>query len=516
MASVEPTHAKTRSRRSTDRRGSGRARRSPRKPEAPELPPVSIPQPDYEWLSAQDSSLLMFERRTTHMHVAAIGVFEVGPLRDADGSVDAARIARYVESRLETIPRYREKLAYTPLQKHPIWVDDEHFDLDYHVRHTALPHPGSQQDLKRLTGRILSQPLDRDRPLWEMWIIEGLEGGHFALLTKVHHCMVDGASGVNLMNLLFRPDPDDSIPAAEAWFPRPRPALWRLALDEVLERARGPWSIGRDLVDSLLDPEATLQAVRDRTTSVGEALRAGFRLPSESALNQPIGPHRRVEWRSYDLADFKDLRRRLDGTINDVVLTVVAGAMRLFLTRRREDLDAIDYRVVIPVNMRSDSGDPEAANRVSAFFMSLPVGDPDPVARFRAVQAETARMKTSRAADGIDFFTRLVDRSGSMLLTGLGVRLAARVQPYNQIVSNVPGPQFPLYVLGARLLSLTPLPPLFERQGIGTAVMSYDGRVCWGIVADRDAVPDVGALADDVDAALDELREAARERPPRD
>jgi WS/DGAT/MGAT family acyltransferase len=455
----------------------------------------------------------MFEHRTAHMHVAAIGVFEVGPLRTEAGGLDARRIARYVESRLEKIPRYRQKLAFTPLQKHPVWVDDDHFDLDYHVRHTALPRPGTEEDLKRLAGRILSQPLDRDRPLWEMWIIEGLEGNRFALLTKVHHCMVDGAAGVSLMTLLFRRDPDDTIPPAEAWFPRRRPSLWRLAVDEVAERVRGPVSIGRDLFGSLLDPKTALRAARERSTSVGEALRAGLHLPSESMLNRPIGPHRRAEWRTYDLADIKDLRRRLGGTVNDVVLTVVTGAVRRFLSRRDEDLDTADYRVVIPVNMRSESGDPQAANRVSAFFMSLPVSEPDPIARFEAVRAETARMKTSRAADGIDFFTQLVDRSGSRLLTELGVRLAARVQPYNQIVSNVPGPQYPLYVLGARLLSLTPLPPLFERQGMGTAVMSYDGRICWGIVADRDVVPDLGTLADDVDGALAELREAAPARP---
>ncbi len=491
-----------------------RSRKPPASPE-PAPTPESVPQLDYERLSTQDSSLLMFEHRTTHMHVAAIGVFEVGPLRNEAGGLDARRIAQYVESRLGTIPRYRQKLAFTPLQRHPVWVDDEHFDLDYHVRHTALPRPGTEADLKRLVGRILSQPLDRDRPLWEMWIIEGLEGDCFALLTKVHHCMVDGASGVTLMTLLFRTDPDASIPPTEAWFPRPQPSFWQLAADEVADLASGPLSIGLDLVGSLLDPQATLRAARERATSVGEALRAGFHLPSGSALNQPIGPHRRVEWRIYDLDDFKRLRRRLGGTVNDVVLTVVTGAVRRFLERRGEDLEAIDYRVVIPVNMRSESGDPEAANRVSAFFMTLPVGEPDPVARFDAVRAETARMKTSHAAEGIDFFTQLIDRTGSTLLTELGVRLAARVQPYNQIVSNVPGPQYPLYVLGARLLSLAPLPPLFERQAMGTAVMSYDDRICWGIVADRDTVPDLGALADDVDAALAELREAAPEEPGR-
>jgi diacylglycerol O-acyltransferase len=477
------------------------------------VPTEPEPSSDYERLSTQDSSFVMFEQRATHMHVAALGIFEVGRLRSESGGLDAARIAHYVESRLGAIPRYRQKLVFTPLQGHPVWVDDEHFDLDYHVRHTALPRPGTEEDLKRLVGRVLSQPLDRDRPLWEMWIIEGLEGDRFAILTKVHHCMVDGASGVGLLTLLFRADPDDSVPPIEAWFPRPQPSSLRLAADELAQRAKGPISLWRDVRSALLQPEATWQKARERATSVGEALRAGFHLPSESALNRPIGPHRRVEWRVLDLAEIKELRRRLGGTVNDVVLTLVAGALRRFLTRRHEDLLASDYRVVIPVNMRADPDAPATANRVSGFFLSLPVNEPDPVARFEKVRAETQRMKSSRAADGIDFFTQLVDRSGSTLLTRLGVRLAARVQPYNQIVSNVPGPQYPLYVLGARLLCLTPLPPLFERQGLGTAVMSYDGRVCWGIVADRDVVPDVGMFARDVDAALEELREAAPPLP---
>jgi WS/DGAT/MGAT family acyltransferase len=465
--------------------------------------------PKYERLSAQDSSFVMFEQRATHMHVAALGIFESEPLRSSAGGIDAARITRYVESRLASLPHYRQKLAFAPVSGHAVWVDDEHFDLDYHVRHAALARPGTEEELKRLVGRVLSQPLDRDRPLWEIWIVEGLEGGRFALLSKVHHCMVDGASGVSLLTLLFRTDRSEEIPPTEAWFPHARPSKLRLTFDEAVAGARAPFALWRELGDAMRTPVRTLQTVRDRAVSVAEALRAGFHLPSESALDRPIGPHRRVEWRVFDLAELKEIKTRLGGTVNDVVLTLVSGALRRFLARRHEDLETLDYRVVIPVNMRSASGDPGVANRVSAFFLSLPVGEVDPVARLEAVRRETQRQKTSRAADGIDFFTQLVERSGSTWLTELGVRFAARVQPYNQTVSNVPGPQYPLYVLGARLLELYPLPPLFERQGLGTAVMSYDGRVCWGLVADRDVVPDLGALARDLEEALVELRAAA-------
>ncbi len=478
------------------------------------------PAPFFERLSAQDSSFVMFEQRATHMHVAGLAIVAVGPLRSAAGGVDAARFGRYIAARLDELPHYRQKLAFAPISGHPVWVDDDHFDLAYHVRHAALPRPGSEVDLKRLAGRVLSQPLDRDRPLWEIWLIEGLEGDRFALLVKVHHCMVDGAAGVGVLRLLFRPDEDDSIPPTADWSPRASPSQLALAVGEAIARAKAPVGALRDLRDALREPRRTLEWALDRAESVAEALRAGFHLPTTTALDRAIGPHRRAEWRVFDLAEVKALRSELGGTVNDVVLTVVAGAMRRFLERRGEKLAGLDYRVVIPVDMRTPSDDPGIANRASAFFISLPVAVGDPLARFAAVHAETTRMKTSRAADGIDFFTRLVERSGATWLTELGVRLAARVQPYNQTVSNVPGPQFPLFVLGARLLELYPLPPLFERQGLGTAVMSYDGRLCWGMVADRDLVPDLGELARDVDAAFQELRDAAaagaaKASPPR-
>jgi WS/DGAT/MGAT family acyltransferase len=290
-------------------------------------------------------------------------------------------------------------------------------------------------------------------------------------------------------------------------------------LDEAIDRASLPLALARSAVGALRTPGPTLRGARERMTSVWEALSTALRLPSATALERPIGPHRRVEWRVFDLAQIKALGRQLGGKVNDVVLAMVAGAMRRFLERRGEPLDTIDYRVVVPVNMRSPSGEPWVANRDSAFFLSLPVSESKPLARFEAVRSETARLKSSHAADGIDFLGQLVDRIGSTWLTGVFATIALRVQPYNQIVSNVPGPQFPLYVLGARLLELYPMPPLFERQGLGTAVMSYDGRLCWCILADRDVVADLGLLARDVDAAFRELRGAAqrssRSRPGR-
>lgn len=469
----------------------------------------------HERLTTQDRSFVLFEQRATHMHVGALAILEAGPLRAASGGIDAERIARYVEARLGGLPHYRHKLAFAPLSAHPSWVDDEHFDLDYHVRHTALPGAAGETELKALAARILSQPLDRDRPLWEMWVIERLAGDRFALLMKVHHCMVDGASGMTLLGHLLRAEPSEEIPPAEAWFPRPPPHPARLLVDELAERARVPSRAWRELLAAARDPQAALGAARARAGAVVEALRSGLHLPSDTSLNRPIGPHRRVEWRRFELAELKEIRKRLGGTVNDVVLALVAGALHRFLARRREPLESLDYRVVVPVDMRSASGDPGVANRVSAFFLSLPVADRDPLARYEKVRAECERSKKSHVADGIDFFTRLVERSGSSWLAVAGVRLAARVQPYNQTVSNVPGPQLPLYLLGAKLLELYPLAPLFERQDLATAVLSYDGGVCFGLVADRDSVPDLAALARDLDAAYAELRTAAQQPKPR-
>ena len=468
--------------------------------------------PLYQPLSAQDASFVFFEHRATHMHVALLAIFEVGPLRSAAGGVDAARLARYCASHLDKLPRYRQKLAFAPLSGRPVWVDDPHFDLDYHLRRTALPAPGSEEELKRLVGLVLSQPLDRNRPLWEMWLVDGLGRDRFAVLIKVHHCMMDGVAGATLLTTLLRAKPDAAMPDLGPWQPREAPSPLRLVVDEVIDSASTPLALARAAAGALRAPGSTLRHARERAASVWEALRSALHLPSATDLERPIGPHRRVEWRVFDLSEIKALGQQLGGTVNDVVLAIVTGAIRRFLERRGEPLEKIDYRVVVPVNMRAPSGEPAVANRDSGFFLSLPVSESDPSARFEAVRTETARLKSSHAADGIDFLGQLVDRTRSTWLIDLFVRIALRVQPYNQIVSNVPGPQFPLYVLGARLLELYPIPPLFERQGLGTGVMSYDGRLCWSILADRDVVRDLGGLADDVDAAFHELRGTAGSR----
>ncbi|MBW2446662.1 MAG: wax ester/triacylglycerol synthase family O-acyltransferase [Deltaproteobacteria bacterium] len=409
--------------------------------------------PDFERLGAQDSSFLMFEGRHTPMHVSALALFEAPPLPGRTGGFDFERIRDHVAAGLHRLPRYRQRIVATPVEGHPIWIDDEHFNLDYHVRHTCLPPPGDESALESLVGRILSQQLDRKKPLWEIWVVEGLEGGRFALLLKVHHCMVDGVGGMALLEQLLSASPDARPEPAPAWVARPRPSGVRLLADAILRRGQAPAEAMGALLDAAREPRRTAEELGHNLTAMLGALREGFRIPDDTPHNRKIGSHRRVGWLSLDLAELKSLRRSLDCTVNDLVLTLVTGGIRRFLAEREVDLEGLDYRVVIPVNVRAfRQGDEDASgNRVSAWFLSLPVAEPDPHRRLELIREATSRLRESEAAVGMDLFTRVVEWTGSSLLTYAGVRLAARVHPYNLIVSNVPGPQFPLYLLGARM-----------------------------------------------------------------
>jgi WS/DGAT/MGAT family acyltransferase len=466
----------------------------------------------YERLSTQDSSFVLWERRETPMHVGAVAILEAGPLSSADGGIDAARITRHVESRLHLLPHYRQRLAFTPIEGHPVWVDEAHFDLGYHVRRTALPRPGTDSELKALVARILSQRLDRAKPLWEMWIVEGLDGGRFALVTKVHHCMVDGVAGMNLITLLMSRNPEETAGVAPAWSPQPEPTPFELLVGESARRARTGGELARGVLDAVRGPAATWSRLTGAGTAIAQALDAGLRLPGTTRLNRPIGPHRRVEWLSLDLESAKQVKERLGGTLNDVVLATVCGALHRFLGGRREWHTRLDYRIVVPVNLRAPGDERAGGNRVSAYLLSLPIAEPNALRRYGAIQTATADLKGSRAAEGIDLFTQLADRFGGSWLTRFGGRLIDRLRPYNLIVTNVPGPPFPLYVLGARLLEVIPQLPLFEQQGLGVAVLSYCGRLEFGLIGDRELAHDLGSLRESLLASFAELETIARSR----
>jgi WS/DGAT/MGAT family acyltransferase len=459
----------------------------------------------HERLSAQDASFLAFERVGTPMHVGSVVTFALEP---GAAPIDVARLRRYVDSRLPALPHYRMRLAQTPLG-HPVWVDDDRFELAYHVRRAALPAPGGEAELKELAGQLFSWPLALGRPLWEMWLVEGLAGGRLALVLKIHHCMVDGATGVSILTALLSTSPREEFEPAPRWRARPAPGPLELGVEDVARRLAAPLSLARALRDALGRPEPAARAVRAGAEAVWQALRDDFHSPARSALNRPIGTQRRMDWRALDLAAVKEVKKRLDGTVNDVVLAVVSGALRRFLLERRVRLDELPFRVAIPVNMRGDPAQTTGSNRVAALLLELPLAERDPVRRFRAIRAATERLKSSRSAQGIDLLTRFADWTGSDLLTALGARFVSALRPYHMIVTNVPGPSFPLYLLGARQEALYPQLPLFEGQGLGVAVMSYCGQVGFGLLADRDAVPDLERFAAAIDAAFAELALAA-------
>jgi WS/DGAT/MGAT family acyltransferase len=463
----------------------------------------------YEKLSAQDSSFLRFEGLGARVHVTAVAVFDAGQRGAGAGRLDVEQMRAYIGSRLHLTPRYRQRLAFTPVQRHPIWVDDAGFDLSYHVRHAALPQPGSDAQLKEFVGGITSQPLDLDRPAWEIWLVEGLSGGRSAAVAKIHHSLVDGVSGMGLLTSLLSPVADDTIAPPPPWNPKPHPGTLEFLADGARGSAQFSASTVRDLGSLVWNPRRTAANVAEGATAIWETLTSALTRPGSTPFNASAGVQRRVEWCALDLALVRDLRKRLDGSINDVVLTIVTGMVRRLLRKRRVRIKGLDFRVTVPVNMRSGPQDADRANKVSAWFLSLPVAEPDASRRFERVREQTRRCKELQAAEGFDLLWRLADWSGSPRLGNWLADLASLVQPYNLIVTNIHGPDVPLYMLGARLSGVYPTLPLFANQGLAVAALSYQDRVCLGFTGDRDLMPDLAEMPAHVEAAVHELRSAA-------
>jgi len=463
---------------------------------------------DYERLSALDAYFLGLEKPNNHMHVASTIVFDAGPLRKVNGGVDAEAIRQLVAAGLHNIPRYRQRLNYVPFDGRPVWVDDRNFNIDYHLRHTALPRPGSMAQLKRLSSRVMEQRLDRERPLWEMWIAEGLEENKFAIISKVHHCMIDGVSGVDLMKILMSPTPNQAVPDAPPFIPRPRPSKLELVVDEVGRRfdlAGNLYKAARSHFAGDHSAEQHAFAVRQRALT--DFLQLVLKRPSRTPINRAISPHRRFDWCEMPLSELKEIRRRLDGSLNDVVLTLVTRAMRAFLERRRVRLNDLDFRTMVPVSVRSRDERGVLGNRVSAWIVRLPLHESNVRDQFRAIHTRTHEMKVSKGALGAQVLTDAAEW-GSTTLLSLGARQASRVLPFNMVVTNVPGPQLPLYMLGAEMEGVFPMVPLTDNLGLGIALMSYNGMLYWGINADYDLVPDIDLFVNDIQDAFEALKRA--------
>jgi WS/DGAT/MGAT family acyltransferase len=466
-----------------------------------------MPHYKYDRLSAQDASFLLFESPTVHTHIAATQIFELGPLKSEDGGVDIAAIKKATEAVLHLIPRYREKLAWIPFFNHPVWVDDRDFNLDYHIRHSSLPRPGGIDQLKRLSARIMSIQLDRARPLWETWVVEGLEGDRFAMITKIHHCMLDGESGADLAQILMSPDPESRLPdEVPAYIPRPAPTAGELLADEVVQRASLPLQAVRSIRQFRHETENLRDELALRARAVSELVGWAVRPPSETPVNGTLGPHRNFDWLTMELEDVKAVRKALGCTVNDVVLTTVTGAVRKFLIRRRVRPQDIDFRVSAPVSVRRERDKGEMGNRVSSWIVKLPLSQKDPRKRMKAIHAVTQDLKSSKQALGVEMMMAVAEWTPGVLLS-LGARAASG--PINMIVTNVPGPQFPLYMLGAKLLESFPQVPLLQGTGLGVALFSYNGNVCWGFNGDYGMLPDLEFFRQAIEDSFRELSEAA-------
>ncbi len=457
---------------------------------------------------------MRFEAQGSHAHVTAVAIFDAGPLLAGERGLDVARLCEHVDSRLYLFPRYRRKLVRTPVQGHPVWVDDERFDIRQHVIRAGLPAPGSDDELKDLAGRLASQPLDLSRPAWQMWFVEGLTGGRFALVAKIHHSLIDGVSGVGFLTALLSPTPEATIEPGPRWEPAPAPSGLDYFVDGVAELGDSALGAAQSIGNALLNPTRALNEFLESADGVLATVEDLLRRPADTPFNAPSGQQRRLEWLDLELDTLRDLRKRLDGTLNDVVLTIVAGAVRRRLRAREIDLQELDFRVTIPVDTREGAHDDDLANKVSAWFIGLPIAEPDPRRRFVAIKAETLRRKERKADRAFDLFMRLADWTGSSLLATRFADVARLLKPYNLLVTNVRGPSMPIYLLGAPLLAFYPSLPLFENQGLAIAVMTYRGKLHVGLTGDWDLLPDLADFGEDLRVATEELVQAAERARP--
>jgi len=461
------------------------------------------------------------------MHVGAVALFGAGPAT-GDQGVDIDLIRNLIESRLDTIPRYRQRLATVPLEGHPVWVDDEFFHIDYHVRHIALPHPGTEEQLKELAGRLMSQQLDRSKPLWELNVVEGLESGGFAVITKIHHCMIDGMSGIDLMAVIL--DFTAQVEAAEPtpWTARPAPNGTELAVREIARSVSSAVaSLGHisELREGLGD---RIDGWKHRLEASIASLGSGWLTPTgKTPLNGPIGPGRSFEWLELPLDGVKEIKDTHESSVNDAMLAIVAGGIRQYLLTdagmSASELGAIDFRIMAPVSVRTKSEQGTMGNKVAMWLITLPLAEPDPAKRIAKIKRATKELKETDQALGASTIVS-VSMGAPATLVSLAARLASRARPFNMTVTNVPGPQFPLYMAGSQMQATYPLVPLWQSHGLGIAMFSLNGAIDIGLNSDRYLVEDPASVAKALHAAYDELLqtpaplssggEAAKKRPP--
>lgn len=447
----------------------------------------------YERLTAADAVFLRIETTHEPQHVGSLSVIEGGPLRDASGRVRFDELQAHVERRLHQIPRLRQRVMEVPYnQARPVWVDDDHFDIDYHVRLTALPRPGDDEQLAALMGRLQSLALDRARPLWEMWFVDGLADDHVAMILKIHHALGDGIANVDLALALIDLEPDapadDPVPE---WTPRPAPLPNDLLTEALRDQMAQPGRFARSMIDTMRDPRPAIDAV----TNVGRTVANFLAKPPPAPWNVPVSAHRRWVTASVPLKGVRTVRKRHAVSINDVVLAACSGALRTFLLEHGDtDIEHRVIKAMVPVSLRGkDQHGETLGNLVSLIIVELPVDEPDPIVRLERIHAITSELKGSGLIDGAH---RILDLADTITpLAGLLTRYVSRTIPMNLVITNIPGPPVPLYLCGARFLRVFPYVEVIDNEGLTIAVVSYDDQLHFGITSDRDVMPDLGAVA---------------------
>jgi diacylglycerol O-acyltransferase / wax synthase len=455
-----------------------------------------------ERLSSLDASFLYLERPAMHMHVAGVSVFEPR----ADGSLTYADVRRVVEARLHLAPRMRQRVLRVPLGlARPIWVDDEGFDLDFHLRRSAVPDPGGRLQLERAVGRVLSRQLDPAKPLWELYVFEGLAGGRTAVLLKLHHALADGISGMLVASALFDLDADAPLgaPPRAPWLPQAAPDPQELMRDAVEDLILHPLQgLGRAA-------EAPVRALTEiRGTLAGLGHLAGMGAPPAGPFDVEVGPARRFATTETAFSRVREIKNALGGTVNDVVLSAVAGGLYELLRSRGEPTRGRTLRVMVPVSVRSKAEEGDVGNRVAPAVVDVPVGRMAPATRLRRVRAATRQLKASGLAVSADSIIGL-GAYAPPALHAMAARLISRGQWFNLVVSNIPAPQVPLYLAGARLIQSYPAMPLGANCALSIACTSLGGTMAFGLTADWDALGDLDVLAVGIASAIDDLAVAA-------
>ena len=453
-------------------------------------------------LSPLDVSFLYMETPTTAMHVGGVATFQP----PAEG-FDYERLVELITDRIALVPRYRQKVQVIPGRlANPVWVDDQDFDVTYHVRRSALPRPGTDAQLRELVGRLQSRQLDRNRPLWEIYLVEGLEGGRVGIITKTHHAMVDGVSAVDIGTVMLDTSPVPREVPADDWTPSRAPGSAKLVMGAVTDLVKRPTQALDTARSAVVDARATAGKAAGVASGVLQSVVSMARPAPDSPLNVRIGEQRRFGMAATRLEDYRAVRQAHGGTVNDVVLATVAGALRAWLLTRGEPVKTTTtIRAMVPVSVRAE-GQAGGGNRVSSYFVDLPVGESNPVVRLHQVSFAMRGHKESGESVGAE---ALVQMSGFAPPTihSLGARVASGMtrRLFNLVVTNVPGPQFPLYAAGAQMLSMYPVVPLAKGQAVSIGLTSYDGGVFYGLNADRDAMPDIDVLAGLIEESLAEL-----------